>query len=447
MNPVAQIKTFALVFVLAGFARAAFLGTAGDPARFALTPDSATYLVPAANIADHGEFSSSPAAPFTAETFRTPGYPFFLSLFFRDGVPRVGAVLWVQVFLGALSAAVLFAAGVRLWGRTAPALWAGLCLAVDFVTVLYGAFVLTETLFLLFLLLAFWALAGSLERPRPLLLTAAGLGLGLAALVRPVGFFLFLAVAPVLAVSWRRRGVPWRRPLLLFLAASFALTGGWMVRNKIRAGVFAFTTIDRALIHVRLALLKVESSGASFDQSLAAIQSEADRAETGAHSNRWALRRLAAQSGAHAALLAKESARFWLGNSFKAAAWVLAADPAYDPARVPAYAKDGFLAQGSRLLRAHPALGAGALLFLTFLGVNYGLVGWGAARGGAAFFRDARVWLLVVPIAYFYLLSIGSVAHARLRIPAMPFVFLLAGEAAARLRAGQRRPHQVVDPL
>ena len=282
----AQIKTFALVFVLAGFARAAFLGTAGDPARFALTPDSATYLVPAANIANHGEFSSSPAAPFTAETFRTPGYPFFLSLFFRDGVPRVGAVLWVQVFLGALSAAVLFAAGVRLWGRTAPALWAGLCLAVDFVTVLYGAFVLTETLFLLFLLLAFWALAGSLERPRPLLLTAAGLGLGLAALVRPVGFFLFLAVAPVLAVSWRRRGVPWRRPLLLFLAASFALTGGWMVRNKIRAGVFAFTTIDRALIHVRLALLKVESSGASFDQSLAAIQSEADRAETGAHSNR-----------------------------------------------------------------------------------------------------------------------------------------------------------------
>ena len=86
-------------------------------------------------------------------------------------------------------------------------------------------------------------------------------------------------------------------------------------------------------------------------------------------------------------------------------------------------------------------------MFLAFLGVNYGLVGWGAARGGAAFFRDARVWLLVVPIAYFYLLSIGSVAHARLRIPAMPFVFLLAGEAAARLRAGQRRPHQVVDPL
>lgn len=442
-----QTKTFALVVLLAGIARAAFLWTAGDPARFALTPDSATYLVPAANIADHGEFSSSPAAPFTAETFRTPGYPFFLSFFFRDGVPRVGTVLWVQVGLGALSAGVLFLAGVRLWGRAAPGVWAGLCLAVDFVTVLYGAFVLTETLFLFLLLLAFWALAATLDRPRPLLLAAAGLGLGLAALVRPVGFFLFLAVAPVLAVSWRRRGVPGRRPLLLFLAASFALPGAWMVRNKLRADVFAFTTIDRALIHVRLALLNVEKTNASFDQSLAAIQSEADRAETGAHSNRWALRRLAAQSGAHAALLIKETARFWLGNSFKAAAWVLAADPAYDPSRVPAYAKDGFLAQGSRLMRSHPLLGAGALLFMAFLGVNYGLAGGGALRGGAAFFRDARVLLVVVPIAYFYLLSIGSVAHARLRIPAMPFVFLLAGHVAADLRAGQRRPHQVVDPL
>src|SRR5208282_3436468 len=68
-----------------------------------LTGDSLGYWTLAQNLLHHGVFSLSSSPPYAAETFRTPGYPFFLVPFaaaFRSPlIPVAGA----QCLIGVLT--------------------------------------------------------------------------------------------------------------------------------------------------------------------------------------------------------------------------------------------------------------------------------------------------------------------------------------------------------
>lgn len=412
-----------LIVVLVGLGvRVFFLALAGDASPYALTPDSETYLRLGENLAHHGVFSSDSAPPLSPHALRTPGYPLFLSLFSWGSPVPLAVIQIVQSLLGALTAGLLFWIARMFWGPSRSGVWAGLALGVDFVVVLHTGFILTETLFLFLFVGAFLLLLQSAGSESLKRLVAAGLLFGVAGLVRPIGAYVGLAFALPLAKRWKDSRRSWVGPTLIFLAATFLLPGAWMVRNRLRVGQWTLSTIHSKDIQVALGpLLEMERTGNNFEASLVSVQRQTDQESP----VRWFIQRALTHPIAFLRFAVKETIRFWAGNSMKAAAWVLAKDPAYNPFAAPAFNETSWSDQVNRFRSAHPGLFAGGLAYIAFLGLHYAL----ALRGAWVAWRRfdlSRTALAVVPILFFFLLSVGHIAHARLRIPAMPFVFLLA---------------------
>lgn len=235
----AGLVVLALIPRLALFAA----GPARDPER-ALHADSRRYVVLAGYLAFHGfgkpeedgqvhrgiarlrsangTLPAPDANGLRPESFRTPGYPCFLALALDGGIR---AALIVQDILGALLVYVVVvvaqAAGV---GRRGAVL-AGVLWALHPGLVVYDNLILTENLFNVGCLTGLWIAA----RARGALgWCSAGLVLGCACLVRPLGF---LYVPAACALTWQQTPARYRS---LAMTVLFALIppAGWAVRNN-----------------------------------------------------------------------------------------------------------------------------------------------------------------------------------------------------------------------
>jgi 4-amino-4-deoxy-L-arabinose transferase-like glycosyltransferase len=438
-------RKFWLVTGLAFALRAAFLLAVGPDPRYALTPDSESYLTPAVALARHGTLSSAAEPPLVPDTRRTPGYPFFLALFSLGGETKVSAASWVQAGLGALTAGLVYILGVLLWGNSFAALAAGLGIAIDFVVIVHTGFILTETVFLFVLTAAFLSLAKAfLQGPSARRwIFLAGLGLSTASLVRPVSLYYYLIAAGLLAWGWwkqKRSGC--FAGLALFLAAALLPLMGWMVRNRIQTGAFTFSSSQGLNISVvRAALVKMHLTHKSYDEALAELQNEfrqahphgfATASEEISAQTAWSMRFIFSHSEVYLKLLARETVHLLAGNSMKSAAWLLLKDPRHDPFVIRVHPKESTRAQAQSFMSEHPGLGAAMVVYLIFLGAVYSL----ALAGFTAAWRErgAATAAFALSLAFYIVaVTVGAGAHARYRIPAMPSIFLLAGFGLERI--------------
>src|SRR5271170_4843387 len=135
---------------------------------------------------------------------RLPGYPLFLAICFTlFGMEHYHAVMFAQTAID-LGACLLIAAFVdRIWSRRAGmiALWlAALC---PF-TANYAATPLAETLSIFCVALGFYSLAQLLESPTIPWLLSLTFAMSYAALLRPDGALLALAICPAIIFCSRR---------------------------------------------------------------------------------------------------------------------------------------------------------------------------------------------------------------------------------------------------
>jgi hypothetical protein len=143
---------------------------------------------------------------------RLPGYPLFLAFCFRVfGMENYFAVALFQIALELLGCLLLAEFAARI---APPALRSGARLATLWLatfcpfTASYTVALLAETLTLFVLALALWAMARFHDRPgwgSALLFTFA---ITYAALLRPDGALVAVALAPALVIVLRRRNVP-----------------------------------------------------------------------------------------------------------------------------------------------------------------------------------------------------------------------------------------------
>ena len=209
--------------------------------------DVAVYSDLAANLVRHGQLAATdPSGHLHLTLIRLPGYPLFLAACFRlFGVGNLFAVCVVQSLLDAVACLLLADLARRLafdlarrrgsnstgFGAGLLALWiAALC---PF-TAIYVCAPLTEGPTLFCIALACWAALRSQDRPGwrfALLFTAA---IAWAALLRPDGALLALALAPAMFSRSVRSALPPGRLARLSLACAllalfpFAL---WAARN------------------------------------------------------------------------------------------------------------------------------------------------------------------------------------------------------------------------
>jgi hypothetical protein len=181
----------------------------------------------------HGVYGTTTSGALRPTLIRLPGYPLFLILCFKlFGLEHYHAVMYAQTAIDL--ATCLLAAGVasRIWNRTAGwwALWlAALC---PF-TANYAATPLTETLELFMIALALYALLRLLEAPQWKWVMLQAFAWSYAALLRPDGALIAVALFPATVWYGHKR---WGAGRMMKFAAAAGLLSilpfvPWTIRN------------------------------------------------------------------------------------------------------------------------------------------------------------------------------------------------------------------------
>jgi 4-amino-4-deoxy-L-arabinose transferase-like glycosyltransferase len=200
----------------------------------AVSGDSLVYGGIAKNWMTRGVygFYGNDAGGVSPTLIRLPGYPFFLAVCFRlFGMEHYGAVTYVQVIADLLTCVLAAAVAKRIFGQRAAlvTLWvAALC---PF-TANYAAVPLTETLVLLTIATAFYAMLRWREAGAAFngWLWVIGAALAHSLLLRPEQGLLAVAVLPAMwwSAGWTRRAVG---PVVACAVCVLLPLVPWTVRN------------------------------------------------------------------------------------------------------------------------------------------------------------------------------------------------------------------------
>jgi 4-amino-4-deoxy-L-arabinose transferase-like glycosyltransferase len=183
----------------------------------------------------HGRFAITDGSGVAHETLiRLPGYPLFLAACFKIfGVDNYTAVSYVQIAMELLGC-LLLAAFVRRIASDRAALWTLWLAALCPFTAAYAGAPLTETPTLFAIALALWAVGRWFSQPGWTSALAFTFAVCFAALLRPDGALVGVALAPALLFSGRRALISSRQLLRIGISCAclallpFAI---WTVRN------------------------------------------------------------------------------------------------------------------------------------------------------------------------------------------------------------------------
>ncbi len=216
------------------------------------TSDAHNYVEIAQNIINYRTFSSSLKPPLILNSFRAPGYPAFvafLSVIFGSYL----AVSITQIILVILTAILILKMGEKLFSRTAGFM-AAVFYILDPTTIFHSLVILSDIPFVFLLVLIVYLLF--FIRPNSSgIVILSGFLLGLAVLFRPIGSFLPILLMGfyVLVNAKKLELTKIITYVCLFIAALAITIMPWLIRNKIEFGVFAISSVgDSNLFNLNL---------------------------------------------------------------------------------------------------------------------------------------------------------------------------------------------------
>ena len=195
--------------------------------------DPLVYGAIAKNWMLHGVYGTTSSGALRPTLIRLPGYPLFLMACFKlFGMEHYHAVMFVQTAIDLATCLVLAAFTRRIWNEKA-AWWALWLAALCPFTANYAAVPLTETLEIFSITIALYALARFLETPRWRWAILEASAWSYAALLRPDGALIAVALCPAMIWYGHKR---WGAARM----TKFALAAGllstlpfipWTIRN------------------------------------------------------------------------------------------------------------------------------------------------------------------------------------------------------------------------
>jgi hypothetical protein len=379
------------------------------------------------------------------ESFRTPGYPAFIGLIELLG-GGIRAVLLIQCLLGAALPCFAASIGRSLGLSVRGSFLIGLLWAIHPGLIVFDGSLLTESLFNAVVLTGLFLAC----RVRSLWgVLGAGLLLGLATLVRPLGY---LYVPAALTLAWPRLWSKWIGMLILTLATGLPPVL-WAFRNQAVDEGFRVTTVgDLNILYYTAAYCISEERREDWLQSWPVrVEGLTNRLGRRLHQGEdvvIAARRLAwdeirSRPGSVVKVQAKSWFKLFLDHSMDTLAGTLGLP--YQPSglfsalvldRNPAPKRE----QGSIAMR----IGAVAWMILNALIVLAALVG----ANRAIHDRQWRHLIFGVLTILLFTLATGSVGLERFRMPMMLPLFVLAAncipfkEQATVIRKDLSRPEQ-----
>ncbi|MEP6984796.1 MAG: hypothetical protein ABI970_04320 [Chloroflexota bacterium] len=220
--------------------------------------DYKLYSIGAEDILQRGSFDNS------LFLIRPPLFPIMISVLGLNA----NIVLVVNAILGALIAPLtyLFARQCRL--SKSLSLLAALIVAVDPASIIYTAFLGSEALANIGLLISLILLLASLRssglRSGLLLATIAGVALAFSSLARPATFLLWAVLAVWGMIAYRRK---WALVIVFMLVSAIGV-GTWIVHNGVVFGNYTFSTIGTYnLLYYRAASVESRGAGLTLDET------------------------------------------------------------------------------------------------------------------------------------------------------------------------------------
>jgi hypothetical protein len=203
--------------------------------------DASEYYLTAYNLANNGVYTMSdarlkdPGAALRPDNFRWPGQPLLIAAFMGDWPEHmriVHKIQWVNIIAGTLTLTLIGVAAAAVF----PA-WAAVAVvaltAISPHLIALTIYVLTETpsAFFVALLLSLCAFGQRADAvPRPAIMFAIGLTIGLLTLFRPI----FIGFVPLIAVAAPRDRI---KSLVLVVAGAALPVVPWLVRNMLTEGL------------------------------------------------------------------------------------------------------------------------------------------------------------------------------------------------------------------
>jgi hypothetical protein len=405
---------------------------------------------------------------------RTPGYPLFLAMTSFAGLPAAAVA---NVILSVFSVILVWKLGRAAFGDGRIALGAAWIFAFEPVSIALSVVLLSETLFLTLFLLSLERLAEFLRGRRLPVLAAAGVWLSAATFVRPVTYYLpialalglFLVLARLPNSSSQRPGylagasdLLWKAPAVLLISV-LPWMAAWQIRNRVETGYGGFSSledVDLYFFSADAVIARLEHRGWHEVQEELGYTGFKNRSGQSYLYQNYLVRH-PEQSGwnqgqrlsfMHAEALRVIRAhyviylRLCFVDTFKTVA-----DPGtwyFDNLLVPhreassrpadLFMDVGLARWGREFTQAHPWEAAEKAVFAVVLLGVYLLAARGIFRGGP---WNACLWLLMGVSFYFFAVSAvaaGPAADARYRLPVMPIVCIFAAAGVLhRARASE----------
>jgi hypothetical protein len=404
-----------------------------------IQPDTASYLRPGRNLLLHGQFVSD-GLP---ELVRTPGYALFLALFSMAG-PL--AVALAQIALSAASVWLVWRIARAVSGDGRTALAAAWIFAFEPLCAIYSVPLLSETLFLALFLLSLERIVEFLRARRLPVLVAAGLWLAAATYVRPVAYYLPLALAvglfaALVRAHGPRHGLYLKAPAVLLLT-TMPLLAAWQMRNFVETGFAGFSSIQpQNLYYFSAGEVTARLEHSTLDEvdnelgytSEASFLAQHPGAAHWTEAERLAFMRSSATHilRAHPGLFLRTHAAGMVRTAFNPGAAVLLSllGAPIDRATFVRERDEGPLAAAWGAAKQYPFQTAVMAVLAAVLLALYVL-----ALRAVLYRRAPAVYLFLLPgvALYFAAVSGGAIGEARLRLPIMPELCILAAAGLPR---------------
>ncbi|MFY9853391.1 MAG: glycosyltransferase family 39 protein [Terracidiphilus sp.] len=404
--------------------------------------DTTSYLEPGRNLLLHGCYF----ADGVPDVSRTPGYSLFLAITSLAGPP---AAALANVILSVFSVILVWRLGRKAFSDERIAIGAAWIFALEPLSITNSVVLLSDTLFLALFLLAMERLAVFLRERRLQALVAAGLWLAAATFVRPVTYYLPVALALGLFLVFARvPGLRWKAPAVLLISV-LPWLAAWQMRNWIETRYTGFSSAAEVnLYFVAAATVTSRVEHRDFN----AVRRESGYVDFANNSGQSYLfspylakhpEQIGWSQGQRLAFMHSESLqvirahyRVYLISCLKSLLqpmFYLGAGYQFDrpmypesPGRVAGFADASPSKWGKLISTADPSVVAQKVALTFVLLVLYIFAALGVRNIGM---RNVCLWLLLATSLYFLAVTAamgGLGGGARYRLPVMPAICILA---------------------
>ena len=181
---------------------------------------------------------------FCGNAFRTPAYPFFVSLVYLIFGESPKYVLFLQIFINLGSIMLMYRCGKLLFGMAAGNI-AAFLFSIDLHHIVYIYYLLTETLYTFIFLSALYLFLLSIKQNRLVQLCIAGILLGISTLIRPISQYYVLCVAVFTFIYFFMQNKKKAFSYTFILLACYYVTiAPWCLRNYKLYGAYKVSNIQ-----------------------------------------------------------------------------------------------------------------------------------------------------------------------------------------------------------